>query len=340
MVAITSAARLADVSALHVAVLQPFSPLGITYALPANKVKVIGQKKAQDRNPAHLSPTLINFRIHRHLTKPIRRNTMSFDITAHTVFDDFRDRIRHTGKVQGIAGIVGIEKTQIARYPNLTIQSDGAENPINPVVKTLFLVDNGKAVETLNRGEAINFFNFVEKNSDSNYRNVKSNQLWLQVYGVRQKPFSKFNSKTNEKSVVVLDATYCQRCGIVLPLRNLTIDHQKPQQGGEVEAMLRVFRAAGLTVETGSGQKNRFLQAQIAQSVGGDQNVRARGQKGNEENRYSLNLKGTIYFSILEFYKQTKNMLEMSMHHIVNLHPMCGPCNSGLRNSNVTFIFA
>src|SRR5271165_625483 len=125
MVAITSAARLADVSALHVAVLQPFSPLGITYALPANKVKVIGQKKAQDRNPAHLSPTLINFRIHRHLTKPIRRNTMSFDITA-----------------------------------------------------------------------------------------------------------------------------------------------------------------------------------------------------------------------LLEFYKQTKNMLEMSMHHIVNLHPMCGPCNSGLRNSNVTFIFA
>jgi hypothetical protein len=104
-----------------------------------------------------------------------------------------------------------------------------------------------------------------------------------------------------------------------------------------MEAMLRVFRVLGLTVSTGSGQKNRFLQGQFAPFVGGQTTILSRGDRGSTPDRYTLSAKGIIYFTALQHYALTKEMMPMAMHHIVNLRPMCGPCNSSLRNSNITF---
>lgn len=268
---------------------------------------------------------------------------MPFSTSAHGVFDGFKATITSTGFPATIQ-VSSVSSAQIGTvpYPQFYVTTDNLGSRFMPIVTKLFLVDNQGtqpvAMETLTRTELGNFFDFVQNNTDNNYRNVKTNQLWRTLYGVRYKNFDTYDSKTNQVGTKQYYTTYCQRCNVVLPLRNLTIDHQKPQQGGDVEAMLRVFRAAGLTVSTGVGQKNRYLQGQVAQSVGGNTTVLPRGgQRGSDQDRYTLSNKGALYFTALQHYNMVGEMKNMSMHHIANLRPMCGPCNSGLRNSNVTF---
>ncbi len=217
---------------------------------------------------------------------------MPFTMTADAVFDGFKYHISNSGGVN--LQPHGIESAQMVVYnsPPYWITTDGADRRFNPVVTRLSLMQDSQEIERLEREELRNFFAFVQDHTDSNYRNVKYDQLWRQVYGVRQKQFDTYDSRANQKGTTILDATYCQNCGVVLPLRNLTIDHQKPQQGGAMEAMLRVFRALGLTVSTGSGQKNRFLQGQFAPFVGGQTTILSRGDRGSTPDRYTLSAKG------------------------------------------------
>jgi len=264
---------------------------------------------------------------------------MPFSTRPDSIFDQFKEPIRKNRQPASIQ-TQGIHAAQLVVYdPSTIITTDGADQPLKPIITKLSLVVNGSEVEKLTRQELVEFFKFAQNNTDSNYRNVKTNNLWRHLYGVNSKQFDTYNSKTNSKGTVIEEASYCQKCGVILPLKNLTIDHQKPQQGGDVQAMLRVFRAAGLTVSTGSGQKNRALQRQFAPLVGGNQNVLQRGQRGTDIDRYTLSMKGIIYFTMLQHYKLTNEMLQMSMHHVANLRPMCGPCNSRLRNTNITWFF-
>jgi hypothetical protein len=271
---------------------------------------------------------------------------MPFNIRPDSIFDGFKSTIMKTRQPVSIPaqGIAGAQSGIYAA--NFYITTDGANAPVNPVITRIILMVDQKSAATLTRQELVEFYNYVESNTDNNYRNVKTNALWRQMYRVQEfqsnglNVYTKFDSKSAQISRVTLEVSYCQRCGIILPLRNLTIDHQKPQKGGDVEAMIRVFRAAGLTVSTGSGEKNRNIQRSIASKVGGDQQVLIRGQRGTNQDRYTLNPKGTIYFTMLQYYNLTDQMLQMSMHHVANLRPMCGPCNSSLRNTNITWVFA
>lgn len=47
----------------------------------------------------------------------------------------------------------------------------------------------------------------------------------------------------------------CTICGIVLPMRHMEIDHQRPRSGGDLEALLKTMRAVGLTVAGPHGTK-------------------------------------------------------------------------------------
>ena len=108
-----------------------------------------------------------------------------------------------------------------------------------------------------------------------------------------------------------------------------------------MEAMVRVFRALGLTISTGTGTKNRYLQGQYAGGVGGNTTlIPRRGTRGSDQDRYTLTDKGALILSVLHERNQYDLLKAMCMHHIANLRPMCGPCNSGVRNSNVTFWLA
>jgi hypothetical protein len=269
---------------------------------------------------------------------------MPFSYSADGVFDTIKNNILSgylSNKPYNVAfkpyGIQSIN--EVTYLPQYWLTTDGTDRPMHPIVTKFRMMDNTNQIETVTREELRNFFDFVQNNTDTNYRNVKNNQLWRKVYGVRPKVFSTYNSKTEKlEEKTFNETTYCQRCGIILPLRNLTIDHQKPQSGGDMEAMMRVFRAMGLTMSTGAGLKNRYLQHKVSGLVGGNTTILALGNKGSVNDRYSHNVKGITYYSILKIFNMVDEMKQMSMHHIVNLRPMCGPCNSSLRNSNLIWI--
>lgn len=277
---------------------------------------------------------------------------MPFTVDAHGVFDSFKSSITHQNQLKAIAAYT-INSAQLvaADTTRFYVTSNYAGSRYLPIVSELRLFHVQAQTQTqqqtqtqlaaLSRTELDNFMSFVSDNSDNNYRNVKDNARWRTLYGVRLKNFDTYDSKTNQTGTKQYLTTYCQHCHVVLPLRNLTIDHQKPQQGGEMEAMVRVFRALGLTVSTGTGTKNRYLQGQYAGSVGGNTTVIGRGgTRGTDQDRYTLTDKGALILSVLHNAGQYDLLKTMCMHHIANLRPMCGPCNSGLRNSNVTFWLA
>jgi hypothetical protein len=261
---------------------------------------------------------------------------MGFHRTVTDVFDDFRPTILKQGAVN--LQVHSILDAKLAvMLPTFSLTTDKGTNPSLPRPTKLILLNQGKEVDCVTRREMSHFYDFVQQNTYVDYRRVKTNQWWRKIYDVKEVQFPCRDSKTGSVSVKRLDGTYCHRCGVQLPLRTLTIDHQKPQDGGGMEAMLRVFRAAGLTDSAGSGEKNKYLQGEFASKIGGQTHVLEQGKRGTEQSRYSLSMKGAIFFTVLQHYKLTEQMKEMSLNHIANLRPMCGPCNSGVGNRNLTF---
>ena len=271
---------------------------------------------------------------------------MTFTITADGAFDTIKDRIL-LNYLNKTASPISFKTYNISNglefecLPQFTFTTDGTNNPVRPIVTKFRLMNNGTEIFYITREQLRAFFKFVQNNTYDNYREVKGNNLWRTIYKVNLKNFDTWDSKTGTSGNKPYQSTYCQKCGLMLPLRNLTIDHQKPQQGGDIskfQAMIRIFRALGLTCETGAGEKNRHIQSQFAASVGGDTILIPLNQKISEGNRYSLTDKGALYYSILKIFDQVNQMKLMAMNHVVNLRPMCAPCNSSLQNFNITWL--
>jgi hypothetical protein len=91
------------------------------------------------------------------------------------------------------------------------------------------------------------FFGAGFKYAPTMYRRVKTSPHWLAAYNVAPQAFNKIDRRTGAVSAPTEDGTICRRCEVVFPLRTLTIDHQRPQNGGSELAVLRVFRGLGLT---------------------------------------------------------------------------------------------
>ena len=186
---------------------------------------------------------------------------------------------------------------------------------------------------TITDAQVVAFFNFVNQMGyhHGNYRNVKTLGVWRTVYNVQQMMFHKWD-RVHGQMGQYEDATACRVCRVVVPLRMLSVDHQKAQQGGHGAAMMRVFRGLGLTDGAPHGNKNRDSLATNAAAVGGDPNAAGAGR----QSRYTTNLAGAIYYSVLRNDDELLQVfLEACMHHYLNLRPVCGPCNSRLQNQNI-----
>lgn len=101
--------------------------------------------------------------------------------------------------------------------------------------------------------------------------------------------------------------------------------------------MCRFFRALGLTMSFGKGPKSLRMNHLFAAQVGGNVGDNSMGMMpiGDKESRYSLTLKGELYLSLLNETGLYQQFMDVCMHSIFNLRPVCGPCNSKLKNSNV-----
>lgn len=217
-----------------------------------------------------------------------------------------------------------IEQIMEVRLPGTYVRVNSGYNSIN----TLTLATNNATLLTLTGQQLNNFFAYLGNTYTANtYRNVKYDATWRNVYGVQSCMFEKFD-KVHGLMYDYLDATYCRKCRIKLPLKNLTIDHQKPQVGGRTVAILKVFRGFGLTRGGARGNKNTLSIGNVAANVGGD----ASNRIGTYKDRYELNEAGMIFYSAIREAKQVNALEEACMHHYLNLAPVCGSCNSSMGN--------
>jgi hypothetical protein len=169
---------------------------------------------------------------------------------------------------------------------------------------------------------------FKKKNS---YREIKDNQDWRNIYGVDYPNLDWIDPKSGAVTNVATPSVYCRACGIYMPLKLATVDHQRPQAGGAILAVCRVFRALGLTEGGATGAKGQYFNQIYAASVGGTVDGKIYGG----EERYTLNPIGEIYYSLLQKSGLMLEFKDVCMHSVYNLRPVCGPCNSSLSNSNV-----
>lgn len=258
-------------------------------------------------------------------------------MNADGIFNYFASRISYQGFFrEPLLTLQSSQERVLNQMIYITAPYQGSR--YKPIITELHvMVGDDLPGVSITRQQLANFIEFANRHSDANYRNVKSNQLWRDIYGVANASFPSFDPKTGTSGTKQALGTYCQRCHFILPLSVLTIDHQKPQSGGGQDALARLFRALGLTKSTGYGVKNRLLQNAFAQYVGGSQDIRLLGDKGGKEDRFSLTSMGMLYYSALRYAGDLPALKTLAMHHVVNLRPMCGPCNSSLRNTNVTF---
>jgi hypothetical protein len=187
-----------------------------------------------------------------------------------------------------------------------------------------------KVLATVTSAQVSTFFNFVEESyKSSNYRDVKNNAQWRAVYNVQDDTPHPYVHRTHGLMIKTEPTVSCRACGIVLPLKVTTVDHQAPQTGGDIGAICRIFRGLGLTLGAPRGKKNKTAVQANAVAVGGT----VPQLEGSWDERYSFNDAGTIYYSIAKEADQLGKLAGHCMQHMLNLRPVCGPCNSRLKNS-------
>lgn len=232
--------------------------------------------------------------------------------TVHTI----RDGCIHivNGEVQRGSGVFYID----TRVHPATF---GMANGIQRITTSL-----EDFVTTLKRISLMGFY--------ADYTRMKENENFKRLYGYAFRDVIYYDGARN------LETYPCNKCGLILPLNQVTIDHQKPQAGGEILAVLKTLRAFGLTVEGPKGAKGK----NVAQNAGQFNKLHStmmshqfpiaiphadrHPDTGSKASRQTLNLNGMLFYSILVWAKVENEFSNNCMHSFLNLKPMCGSCNS------------
>jgi hypothetical protein len=163
------------------------------------------------------------------------------------------------------------------------------------------------------------------------YAQAWSNAAWRAFYGLSDGVNSTtpvaYKSNNGYQIVQVQKGGPCHDCKMLLPETHLTIDHQRPQAGGAVEAVCKVFRAGGLTKGGPKGTKGTNIVASWAAQLGGTQ-----ANYTSRDDSYTLNDAGTIHLSMVVAANALADLKVACMHHLVNLRPLCHACNSPNRS--------
>ena len=178
----------------------------------------------------------------------------------------------------------------------------------------------------------------------ADYRRIKEHTVFRKIYGYN--PHGVVNYWDGAKVVPITCETFpCMRCGLLLPANNITIDHQKPQEGGEVLAVLKSFRAIGMTQEGPKGakglavaQKNTYdllLSGLLNNNIRGPISPHPQPlvDFGNRAKRQTLSEQGAVIYSALLWGGDKPVVFKTCMHSLLNLKPMCLRCNTSKGNS-------
>jgi hypothetical protein len=114
----------------------------------------------------------------------------------------------------------------------------------------------------------------------------------------------------------------CRQCGLLLHEKLMSVDHVKAQAGDPLDPIFKLFRSVGYTEQNPTGNKGRAVLANAGISVG--------GRVGGGSGAYELNPVGSIVFSLFRGGSYWTNLQNLSMHHFMNLRPVCSFCNPSL----------
>lgn len=168
----------------------------------------------------------------------------------------------------------------------------------------------------------------------TDYRKVFLNATWKQLFNVQNRDFGYIRGVTlvtaSEESLP------CRKCGILLPSSHMTIDHKKPQSGGEDQAILKVLRGLheNLTALPGHGKFATAYREGTTTAL--PVSVDEAEQPSNafeKERRYTLTHRGGTVLAVLIAATDKQTVLNACMHSVFNLRPYCAKCN--ISKSNV-----
>jgi len=185
-----------------------------------------------------------------------------------------------------------------------------------------------------------NFLDFICKvevlcfrNTVNTYSSVLHNDtLFKELYNISNRPVSYI--KNGVSSTKNESTGPCMICGVVLPVRAMQVDHQaaKGVRGGGDEALLRAFRAMGLTKGVAHGPKNSTILTHINSLASAPavstQPDRAPLPAGSRDDRYTLTDKGAVLYSIIKFAKRADEVRTRCLHGLTNLRLSCPHCNA------------
>jgi hypothetical protein len=179
------------------------------------------------------------------------------------------------------------------------------------------------------------------------YHGMVRHPLWQRLYQMANRQL-RYLDGTTASDHTAESSIPCYRCGILLPTRLITLDHQRPQSGGEVEAVTKVLRAFHLTVAGPKGAKGQLVAAAIQEghpkltnqamgrsavtavpTIPGRMAVAA-GSTLND--RYTLNPEGCLFLSLVVASDAWSTLKTQCMHSMLNLLPACQHCNSSRGN--------
>ena len=175
------------------------------------------------------------------------------------------------------------------------------------------------------------------------YDLAKTNAVWKKLY--QHAPRTVHYVEGMTLATKTEDTYPCLYCGIVLPTRLVTVDHQRPQTGGEKEAIAKVFRVLGWTIAGSKGSKGVGLTGQNLTSlqlfhqymtVIPVPTKKGAGPKPPSTttvgDRYTLNGAGAFLYSIAKLAGAITELEKRCMNSLINLAPACQPCNSSRSN--------
>jgi hypothetical protein len=204
----------------------------------------------------------------------------------------------------------------------------------------------------------------------SEYRDVLTLKDWKEMYQFGERCLQHMNDSghilTPDKNRK-METAPCHNCGLLLPTESIQIDHHHAKSTQRSYAVLKVFRALGLTQNGPTGPKGGWLKNEFAVTrTGGTKpkidpihpKYRKLGDTGldgtpSDESKRTLNEEGCLFLSVLagcayeaagsrtasaRFTKKPSvpmhllTLRDYCVHSMVNLCPMCAGCNS--RKSN------
>lgn len=179
----------------------------------------------------------------------------------------------------------------------------------------------------------------------SDHRDVTDDGVWHKVYG--RMPTFKFatadvgsNGELIEGVPLETEAVPCSKCGVVLPLFAIEVDHRFPQVGDSYMAAMKVFRSIGLTLHGATGRKGLHVNAiTFNQTVPETTTRPPHAHRASHSfftaiDKATPNPMGELLLrtvSVLDDPMQ-KKFLKACMNSFVNLQPMCRRCNGGKSN--------